>query len=94
MGLAVNPVPPWGQTLTIFYKLPIDASDNEWVDEVTEFLVHEVKLGVDQLVCPLCDTLGCLVTKEMLEVHLDWDHVEVDVSWRKAKDGVSRNPLV
>jgi hypothetical protein len=94
MGLAVNPVPPQGQTLAIFYKLPIEVSDNEWVNEVTEFLVYEVKLGVDQLVCPLCDTLGHLVTKEMLEVHLDWDHVEVDVSWRKAKDSVSHNHLV
>jgi hypothetical protein len=93
-GLAVNPVPPQGQTLTIFYKLPIDDSDNEWVNEVTEFMVHEVKLGVDHLVCPLCDTLGYLVTKEMLEAHLDWDHVEVDISWRKVKDSVSRNLLI
>jgi hypothetical protein len=94
IGLAVNSVPPKEQILTILYKLPIDISDNEWDNEVTEFLVHEVKLGVDQLVCPLCDTLGCLVTKEMLEAHMEWDHLEVEASWRKAKDGVSRNPLV
>ena len=93
MGFSVNPVPPYGQILTILYKLPIDVSDNEWDNEVTEFLVHEVKLGMDQLVCPLCDTLGCVVTKEMLEAHLEWDHVEVEASWRKANHGVSRNPL-
>jgi hypothetical protein len=93
MGLSVDPVPPPQKLLTILYKLPIDVSDNEWDDEVTEFLVHEVKVGIDQLVCPLCDTLGRLATKEMLEAHLEWDHLEIDASWRRARDGVSRNPF-
>lgn len=82
------------QLLTVLYKFPIDDSDNEWDDEVTEFLVHEVKQPMDDLVCPLCDTLGRLFTKEILEAHLEWDHLEVEASWRKGKDGVSRKPLV
>jgi hypothetical protein len=93
-GVAVDPVSSQGQLLTILYKFPLDVSDDEWDNEVTEYLVHEVKLAMDQLVCPLCDILGYFVTKEMLEAHLEWDHLEAEASWRKAKDGVSRNPLV
>jgi hypothetical protein len=91
MGLAVNSVSPRTQPLTILYKMPIDISENEWDDEVTEYAVHKVKLTLDQLVCPLCDILGRLNTKEMLEVHLEWDHLEVETSWRKKKNGVSRS---
>ncbi|KAF8480158.1 hypothetical protein DFH94DRAFT_462959 [Russula ochroleuca] len=87
MGLAVNSVSPRTQPLTILYKMPIDISENEWDDEVTEYAVHKVKLTLDQLVCPLCDILGRLNTKEMLEVHLEWDHLEVETSWRKKKNG-------
>jgi hypothetical protein len=93
-GLTMDLVPARRPLLTVIYKFPIDLSDDEWDNEVTEFLVHEVKLSIDDLVCPLCDTLGRLLTKEILEAHLEWDHLEVEASWRKAKDGVSRKPLV
>lgn len=91
IGLAVNSVSSQMQPLAILYKMPIDVSENEWDDEVTEYAVHKVKLTLDQLVCPLCDTLGRLNTKEMLEAHLEWDHLEVETSWRKRKNGVSRS---
>jgi len=94
MGLTMDVVSAQRRLLTILYKFPIDVSDDEWDSEVTEFLVHEVKLSIDDLVCPLCDTLGRLFTKEILEAHLKWDHLEVEANWRKAKDGVSRKPLV
>jgi hypothetical protein len=89
MDLAVNPVSPRTQSLTVLYKMPIDVSENEWDDEVTEYAVHKVKLTLDQLVCPLCDILGRIVTREMLEAHLKWDHRDVDTSWRKRKNAVS-----
>ena len=91
IGLAVNTISSQMQPLTILYKTPIDVSDNEWDNEVTEYAVHKVKLTLDQLVCPLCDILGRLITKEMLEAHLEWDHPEVETSWRKRKNGVSRS---
>jgi hypothetical protein len=91
MDLAVNSVLPQTQPLTILYKMPIDVSENEWDDEVTEFAVHKAKLTLDQLICPLCDILGRLVTKEMLKAHLEWDHSEVETSWRERKNGVSRS---
>lgn len=91
MGLAVNSVSPQTQPLTVLYKMPIDVSENEWDDEVTEFAVYKAKLTLDQLVCPLCDTLGHLNTKEMLKAHLEWDHSEVETSWRERKNGVSRS---
>ena len=94
MGLTMDVVSARRRLLTVLYKFPIDVSDNEWDNEVTEFLVHEVKLSMDDLVCPLCDTLGRLFTKEILEAHLEWDHLEMEASWRKAKDGVSHKPLV
>jgi hypothetical protein len=93
-GVTMDVDPTQGQLLTVLYKFPIDLSDDEWDNEVTEFLVHGVKLPIDDLVCPLCDTLGRLLTKEILEAHLEWDHLEVEASWRKAKDGVSHKPLV
>jgi hypothetical protein len=89
MGLAVNPVSPQTQSLTILYKIPIDVSENEWDDEVTEYAVHKVKLTPNQLVCPLCDILGRFITREMLEAHLKWDHRDVETIWRKRKNGVS-----
>lgn len=94
IGLAVNSISPQTQTLTILYKMPIDVSENEWDDEVTEYAAHKVKLTLDQLVCPLCDILGRIITKEMLEAHLEWDHPEVETSWRKRKNGVSRSLYV
>ncbi|KAN0111730.1 hypothetical protein V8E52_008291 [Russula decolorans] len=87
MGLAVNPVSPQTQSLTILYKIPIDVSENEWDDEVTEYAVHKVKLTPNQLVCPLCDILGRFITREMLEAHLKWDHRDVETIWRKRKNG-------
>ena len=89
MGLAVNSDSPQAQSLIILYKIPIDVSENEWDDEVTEYAVHKVKLALDQLVCPLCDVLGRLITREVLEAHLKWDHRDVERSWRKRKNGVS-----
>ncbi len=89
MDLTVNSVSPQTQSLTILYKMPIDVSENEWDDEVTEYAVHKVKLTLDQLVCPLCDILGRLITRKMLEAHLKWDHRDVETSWRKRKNGVS-----
>ncbi|KAI9511272.1 hypothetical protein F5148DRAFT_1280967 [Russula earlei] len=86
-GLVVNSVSPEKQLLDILYKMPKDVSDDEWDNEVTEYAVHEVKLAFDQLVCPLCDTLGRLITKEMLEAHLEWDHPEVETNWRRRKNG-------
>ena len=93
MGLAVHPLSPQMQSLTILYKMPIDVSENEWDDEVTEYAVYKVKLTLDQLVCPLCDILGRFITmkvldpREMLEAHLKWDHRDVETSWRKRKTG-------
>ena len=89
MDLAVNPVSSQTQSLTILYKMPIDASESEWDDEVTEYAVYKVKLTLDQLVCPLCDILGRLITRERLKAHLKWDHRDVETSWRKRKNGVS-----
>ncbi|KAH9968247.1 hypothetical protein BC827DRAFT_487818 [Russula dissimulans] len=86
MGVALDSVASQTQSLTILYKIPMDLSDNESDNEVTEYSVYEVKLAVDQLLCPLCDTLGRLITKEMLEAHLKWDHIEVEASWRIRKD--------
>ncbi|KAI0251947.1 hypothetical protein BJV78DRAFT_400963 [Lactifluus subvellereus] len=90
MGLAVNPVLSPTQFLAVLYKMAIDVSDDELDNDVTEFVIYEVKLPFDKLVCPLCDTLGRLITKEMLEAHLEWDHFEVEASWRKKQNGVSR----
>ena len=91
MGLAVDSISLQTQSLTILYKMPIDVSDNESDNELTEYAVHEVKVAVDQLVCPLCDTLGRLTTKEILEAHLEWDHPEVEASWLKRENRVSCN---
>jgi hypothetical protein len=89
MGLAVDPVSPPTQLLAVLYKVAIDVSDDESDNDVTEFAVYEVKLAFDKLVCPLCDTVGRLTTKAMLEAHLKWDHFEVGASWRKRPSGVS-----
>lgn len=86
-GLAVDPVSPQTQSLIILYKMPIDISENEWDDEVTEYAVHKVKLTPDQLVCPLCDIWARFNTREMLEAHLKWGHRDVETSWRKRKNG-------
>ncbi|KAH9990944.1 hypothetical protein BJV74DRAFT_836416 [Russula compacta] len=87
MGLAVDSISLQTQSLTILYKMPLDVSDNESDNELTEYAVHEVKVAIDQLVCPLCDTLGRLTTKEILEAHLEWDHPEVEASWLKRENG-------
>jgi hypothetical protein len=92
MGLAVDPVSPPTQLLTVLYKMAIEVSDDESDNDVTEFAVYEVKVAFDKLVCPLCDTIGRLISKEMLEAHLEWDHSEVEASWRKRPNGVSCTP--
>jgi hypothetical protein len=94
MGLAAEPVLPPTQLLAVLYKVAIDISDNESDSDVTEFAVYEVKLAFDKLVCPLCDTVGRLTTKAMLEAHLEWDHLEVEASWRKRPNGVSCPPFL
>ncbi len=33
-------------------------------------------------VCPLCNLLGALRTREMLDCHLRWDHAEVFCEWQ------------
>lgn len=86
---AIPAVSPQTQSLTVLYKMPLDVSENEWDDEVTEYAVYKVKLSLDRLVCPLCDILGRLATREMLEAHLKWDHRDVETSWRKRKNTVS-----
>lgn len=90
IGLAVDPVSSPTRFLAVLYKMAIDVSDDDLDNDVTEFVVYEVKLSFDKLVCPLCDTLGRLITKEMLEAHLEWDHFEVEASWRKKKNEVSK----
>jgi hypothetical protein len=89
MGLAIDPVSPLTQVLVILYKMAIDASGDESDNDVTEFVVYEVKLTFDKLVCPLCDTMGRFITKKMLEAHLEWDHFEVEANWRNRPNGVS-----
>lgn len=89
MGIVPDHVPPPTQTLTVLYKLAIDVSERESDDDdVTVYSVHKVKLAIDKLLCPLCDTLGDISSKEMLEAHVRWDHSEVEASWRqKQKSG-------
>jgi hypothetical protein len=89
MGIALNSVSSPTQVLTILYKLAIDVSENESDDDVTVYSVHKVKLAIDKLLCPLCDTLGGISSKKMLEVHLEWDHSDVEASWRQKQNGVS-----
>ncbi|KAI0264680.1 hypothetical protein BC834DRAFT_250486 [Gloeopeniophorella convolvens] len=86
-GLASHPTMPKQQLLTIIYKMPIDVSDGGLDDEVTEYTVHKVKLRMDTLVCPLCDTLGRLQTKDVIEAHLRWDHSGIDANWRQKYNG-------
>jgi hypothetical protein len=89
MGLAVDPVLLSTQVVVVLYKMAIDVSGDESDNDVTELVVYEVKLTFDKLVCPLCDTMGRFITKEMLEAHLEWDHFEVEANWRKRPNGVS-----
>lgn len=83
MGIVLDSVSPPTQTLIVLYKLAIDVSENESDDDVTVYSVHKVKLAIDKLLCPLCDTLGGISSKEMLEAHIEWDHPDVEASWQK-----------
>jgi len=38
--------------------------------------------GVSAWMCPLCDLLGVLKTRDMLDCHLHWDHPEVYFEWQ------------
>ncbi|KAI9458835.1 hypothetical protein BJY52DRAFT_397253 [Lactarius psammicola] len=86
-GIVLDSVSPPTQALTILYKLAIDVSEDESDDDVTVYSVHKVKLAIDKLLCPLCDTLGGISSKEMLEAHMEWDHSEVEASWRQKQSG-------
>jgi hypothetical protein len=89
MGIVLDPVSPPTQALSVLYKLAIDVSENESDDDVTVYSVHKVNLAIDKLLCPLCDTLGGIRSKEMLEAHIQWDHSDVEASWRQRQSGVS-----
>ncbi len=89
MGI-MDSISPSMQTLTVLYKLAIDVSEDESDDGVTVYSTHKVKLSADKLFCPLCDTLGGVSSKEMLEAHVEWDHTEVEASWRQKESGVSQ----
>ncbi|KAH9057994.1 hypothetical protein EDB83DRAFT_1044072 [Lactarius deliciosus] len=67
--------------------LAIDVSEDESDNDVTVYSVHKVKLAIDKLLCPLCDTLGGIHSKEMLEAHMEWDHSDVEASWRQKQGG-------
>ncbi|KAI0305170.1 hypothetical protein B0F90DRAFT_1167705 [Multifurca ochricompacta] len=86
-GLATVPTSPSTQLLTICYKMAMDVSDSGLYNDPTEYVVYKVELTVGKLVCPLCDTLGGITTKEMLEAHLEWDHLEMEPSWRQKQSG-------
>jgi hypothetical protein len=87
MGIVLDSVSPPSQALIVLYKLAVDVSENESDDDVTVYSVHEVKLAIDKLLCPLCDTLGGISSKEMLEAHIEWDHSDVEASWRQRQSG-------
>ena len=89
-GIVLDSVSPPTQALTVLYKLAIDISEDESDDDVIVYSVHKVKLAIDKLLCPLCDTLGGISSKEILEAHVEWDHSEVEASWRQKQAGVSR----
>ena len=89
MGIVLDSVSSSTHALTVLYKLAIDISENESDDDVTVYSVHKVKLAIDKLLCPLCDTLGGISSKEMLEAHIEWDHLDVEASWRQKQSGVS-----
>jgi hypothetical protein len=38
--------------------------------------------GLSAWLCPLCNLLGTLKTREMLDCHLRWDHLEVYFEWQ------------
>ncbi|KAF8273700.1 hypothetical protein EI94DRAFT_1782910 [Lactarius quietus] len=82
-GIALDSVSSPTQVLTILYKLAIDVSENESDGDVTVYSVHKVKLAMDKLLCPLCDTIGVISSKEMLQAHIEWDHSDVEASWRQ-----------
>ncbi|KAH9053177.1 hypothetical protein EDB87DRAFT_283241 [Lactarius vividus] len=86
-GIGVDPVSRPTQALTVLYKLAIDVSEDESDNDVTVYSVHKVKLALDKLLCPLCDTLGGIYSKEMLEAHMEWDHSDVEVNWRQKQGG-------
>ncbi|KAH9161399.1 hypothetical protein EDB89DRAFT_733538 [Lactarius sanguifluus] len=86
-GIVVDPVSPPTRALTVLYKLAIDVSEDESDNDVTVYSVHKVKLAIDKLLCPLCDTLGSIHSKEMLEAHMEWDHSDVEASWRQKQGG-------
>lgn len=88
-GIVLNSVSSPAQALTVFYKLAIDVSENESDDDVIVYSVHKVKLAIVKLLCPLCDTLGGINSKEMLEAHIEWDHSDVEAIWEK-RGGVSQ----
>jgi hypothetical protein len=90
MGIKLDSVSPPTQALIVLYKLANDVSENESDDGVIVYSVHKVKLAIDKLLCPLCDTLGGISSKEMLEAHIEWDHSDVEASWRQKQSGVSQ----
>lgn len=90
MGIILDSVSSTAQALVVLYKLAIDVSENESDDDVIVYSVHKVKLAIDKLLCPLCDTLGSISSKEMLEAHLKWDHSDVEAIWREKQNGVSQ----
>ena len=44
-------------------------------------MVYQVD-GLSAWSCPLCNLLGTLKTREMLDCHLHWDHAEVYFEWQ------------
>ena len=45
--------------------------------------------GLSAWLCPLCNLLGALKTREMLDCHLRWDHPEVYCEWQ----GIDETPV-
>ncbi|KDR68380.1 hypothetical protein GALMADRAFT_161032 [Galerina marginata CBS 339.88] len=63
------------------------------IDQEIELHVHYESAGgavyqteVSDWQCPLCDLLGILPTREMLDCHLRWDHPEVYCEWHEMDD--------
>ncbi|KAF9558211.1 hypothetical protein CPC08DRAFT_563452 [Agrocybe pediades] len=52
---------------------------------------HVYEADLDSWRCPLCDLLGEIRTREMLDCHMQWDHSEVYYEWQYLDDSEKNN---
>ena len=66
-------------SVSVLYKYVVRSTRQE----------HVYTARMTAWLCPLCELHGQFETKRMLEKHLDWDHHQVAVTWRRDTSEVS-----